>query len=154
MKVAALLALAPLASHAFGIIVPPDECERETSAGWHPDFPPEDLDGIVSGGTGVASSGVAKWFKDHLAAIPMRDPPTMTARAKALVKMSAGEWFAARKAGTYTCVEYAAALTARATHYKYMNQFMCRAASPRAAIRGRLFEIRKRPRAREAASLR
>ncbi|KAJ1454290.1 amidase signature domain-containing protein [Pelagophyceae sp. CCMP2097] len=123
MLKASLLLLSPSAL-AFGSFEG-DDCKPTSSAQYSSDFPPMSLGaGIQGGGASDVSAAVAHWFDTTLAAIPMKPPPPMSAKEMALVSMSAAEWFSARKAGLYTCADYASALTSRAEYYRYMNQFM------------------------------
>ena len=99
--------------------------DGESCPSFHPSFPPSALPGVVRGGTGIKSDDVAEWFVENVAKKPMVGPDlSMTEKEKSLYKLSMTEWIALRKSGEVSCVEYATALTKRATYYRDLNWFM------------------------------
>jgi Asp-tRNA(Asn)/Glu-tRNA(Gln) amidotransferase A subunit family amidase len=104
-----------------------------TAAGvWHADFPPRELIDSTAGEDGKAvtwskrgkvqdTAAVAAWFEQN---VPVFDPMPMSESERAMYKMTAVEYIAARKAGRLSCADYTAALVKRMLHYQGLNCFM------------------------------
>ena len=94
-----------------------DADERLTPYEHSVDYPPREI--------GDDNAACEAWYRDVFGAVePLPPDPSATPRERQLCRMSASEYVEARRAGSVTCQEYAAALVKRATYYRYMNQWI------------------------------